>query len=224
MKTLFNKKDGLSGRGRRIDVVKTELGYLWSSLIQRGVRESHKVLGLGAIGEDEGSSTLAANLALFLGSKGMKVTFIECSMRNPAMAKYFKVDGKPGLAELLSGDTDLASATRKDIAPGVDLIPGGVEGDPYWSFTTDAFEQVTRQLTAESDIVLVDVPALNRAPEASLVIRSIDALVMVVEANRHRADIVRRNVAYLRSLGTPLLGIFMSEVEHELPVAIGRYL
>ena len=76
----------------------------------------------------------------------------------------------------------------------------------------------------DRELCLVDVPSLNRAPEASFVVRALDAVVLVVEANRHPADVVRRNLTYLRSLGTPVLGALLNELVHEVPRFVQRLL
>lgn len=219
MKGIVSKQDGKS---RKAEIIATELGYLWSSLLQRGVLESHRAIGFCAIGDDEGSNTLAANLALFLGSKGRKIALVEATLRAPVMSNIFQCTGTPGLAEHLTGRATLRDALRPQVAPGVDLVPGGESADPFWGFTSERFRQSVKDLLAERDLCMVDVPGLNRAPEASLVVRSLDAVVLVVEANRHRADVVRRNVAVLRSLGTPFLGAVVNELSHEIPTLVSK--
>ena len=39
--------------GRRSEVIATELGYLWSSMLRRGAMEAHRSIGLVGIGENE---------------------------------------------------------------------------------------------------------------------------------------------------------------------------
>ena len=211
-------------QNRRSEVIATELGYLWSNLLQRGVGDTHRSIGFCAIGDDEGSNTLAANLALFLGSKGKRVVLVEASMRRQALAGVFQATPTPGLADLLSGKATLRDVARLQVAAGVDLVPAGESTDPFWQFTGEKFRGILTQLLTDCDLCLVDVPGLNRAPEASLVVRAIDAIVLVVEANRHRADVVRRNLNYLRSLGTPVLGSVANEIVHEVPTLVQKML
>jgi len=209
-------------KSRRSEVIATELGYLWSNLLQRGVLDTHRSIGFCAIGDDEGSNTLTANLALFLGSKGLRTALVEASLRSQALAAVFQATPTPGLADLLNGKAVLRDVLRLQVAAGVDLVPAGHSNDPYWGFTDDKFRGITTQLLVERDLCLVDVPALNRAPEASLVVRSLDAIVLVVEANRHSADVVRRNLTYLRSLGTPVIGSVVNELVHEVPMLVQK--
>lgn len=211
-------------KSRRSEVIATELGHMWAALLQRGVGETHRTLGFCAIGDDEGSNTLAANLALFLGSKGKRIALVEATLREQALAAVFQATPSPGLAELLTGQAVLRDAVRMQVAAGVDLIPAGISNDPFWAFTGDKLRTFLGHILAERDLCLVDVPGLNRAPEASFVVRALDAVVLVVEANRHRAAVVRRNLSYLRSLGTPVVGAVVNELVHEVPVLVQKIL
>lgn len=219
MRNLIKKADTKS---RRAEVIATELGYLWTGLLQRGVGDTHRSIGFCAIGDDEGSNTLAANLALFLGSKGMRVALVEAALRTRALAGVFQATPMPGLAEILTGQAVLRDALRQEVAAGVDLLPAGETADPFWAFTGDNLRGVITEVTADRDLCLVDVPSLNQAPEASFVVRSLDAVVLVVEANRHRMDVVQRNLKMLRSLGTPVLGSVVNELIHEVPTLVGK--
>jgi len=219
MRNLIKKTDTKS---RRAEVIATELGYLWTSLLQRGVGDTHRSVGFCAIGDDEGSNTLAANLALFLGSKGMRVGLIEAALRSRALASVFQATPMPGLAEILTGQAVLRDALRQEVAAGVDLLPAGETPDPFWAFTGDNLKQVITDVATDRDLCLVDVPSLNQAPEASFVVRSLDAVVLVVEANRHQNDVVTRNLKTLRALGTPVLGSVVNELVHEVPTFVGK--
>ncbi|MFT7535780.1 MAG: succinoglycan biosynthesis transport protein ExoP [Hyphomicrobiaceae bacterium] len=219
MRNLIKKADT---KTRRAEVIATELGYLWTGLLQRGVGDTHRSIGFCAIGDDEGSNTLAANLALFLGSKGMRVALVEAALRTRALAGVFQATPMPGLAEILTGQAVLRDALRQEVAAGVDLLPAGEAADPFWAFTGDNLRGVITDVTANRDLCLVDVPSLNQAPEASFVVRSLDAVVLVVEANRHRMDVVQRNLKMLRSLGTPVLGSVVNELIHEVPTLVGK--
>lgn len=219
MRNLIKKHDAKS---RRAEVISTELGYLWSNLLQRGAGETHRSIGFCAIGDDEGSNTMAANLALFLGAKQKRIALVEASLRSQVLASVFRATPAPGLAEMLTGKASLRDALRLQVAAGVDLIPAGDASDPFWVFTDDGLRKVLAEVLVDHDLCFVDVPGLNRAPEANFVVRSLDAVVLAVEANRHKREVVQRNLMNLRALGTPVLGAVVSEVVHEVPTLIGK--
>ncbi len=80
----------------RSEVVTTELGHLWAYLLQRGATTSHRSIGFCAIGDDEGSNYVAANLALYVGSRGKSVVLVEATLRAPVLANMFETTGSPG--------------------------------------------------------------------------------------------------------------------------------
>ena len=210
--------------GPKSRVMATELGHLWAHMLQRGVLATHRSIGFCAIGKDEGSNKLAANLACFLGMRGKRLALVEASLRTPCLSEMFGVTGAPGLAEFLTEAAAQEDVVRTGVASGVDVIPSGFSRDPFWCFTGGRFEALQKELLADRDLVLVDVPALASAPEAVLAVRALDAVVLVVEANRHSANLVQQNVAYLRSLGTPFLGVVLTNIIYDLPNTLERVL
>lgn len=220
MKTILNAADQ---RGPKAEVVATELGHLWGHLLQRGASTAVRSIGFCAIGDDEGSNYVAANLALYIGSRGKRVALVEATLRAPVMSAVFETTAAPGLAEYLGERAGIADVLRPRVAPGVDIVPAGETADPFWAFTTDRFRAMVRDLLVDRDLCLVDVPGLNRAPEAALVVRAVDAVVLVVEANRHDAAVVRRNIGVLRSLGTPFLGAVLTDLVYDLPAPVARF-
>ncbi len=213
---------GSDQKSPRSEVVTTELGHLWAYLLQRGALTSHRSIGFCAIGDDEGSNYVAANLALYVGSRGKSVALVEATLRAPVLANMFETTGSPGLTDLLQERAGLRDVLRARVAPGVDVVPAGETSDPFWGFTNERFGAMVKELLTERDLCLVDVPGLNRAPEAALVVRAVDAVVLVVEANRHDAEVVRRNVAWLRAQGTPFLGAVLTDLVYDLPAPIAR--
>lgn len=214
------KKVGKESGSLKQEVLATELGYLWVGLRHRGVLDPYRRIGFCSIGDDEGSSTLTANLALFVGARGVKVAIVEATLRVPAMTRMFDVSPDPGLAALLAGGAGLRDVLRMAVAPGVDLVPAGTGTDPFWAFATDRFGQILQDLLADHELCLVGVPGLEKVPEARLVLDALDAVVLVVEASRHRADTVRRAISHLRSIGVPFLGAVLSDLVHDVPASL----
>lgn len=54
-----------------------------------------------------GKSFISTNLATIFAQGDKRVLLIDADMRRGYMHKYFDVDVKPGLSELLSGQADL---------------------------------------------------------------------------------------------------------------------
>ncbi len=63
-----------------------------AKLVNRLERHQAKVLMVTSVTENEGKSTVAANIALCLAKEGNKVLLIDCDFRKPALYKIFSSD------------------------------------------------------------------------------------------------------------------------------------
>ncbi len=75
--------------------------------IKRG--EGHNVFAVNSVSENEGKSTVAANIALALASRGQRVLLLDADTKRPALAKLFSLE-IPDNAEFnryLSGEIEL---------------------------------------------------------------------------------------------------------------------
>ena len=63
---------------------------------ERFVEKGGKVLLVTSVAENEGKSTLAANLALALAEEQNRVLLLDCDFRQPALHKIFEIPEKDG--------------------------------------------------------------------------------------------------------------------------------
>ncbi|GAB4138846.1 MAG: hypothetical protein Fur0037_04790 [Planctomycetota bacterium] len=211
-------------RNRKGQAIATEMGYLWANLMRRGCGKDLMRIGFCSIGEGEGASATAANLALFLGARGTRVVLVEASLRTPEMAEVFRTTATPGLAECLRGSAPLPDVVRRQVAPGVDLVPAGETGDSFWAFCGGRFEAIVGDLASDLALCLAVLPPLTQAPEAGIAAASLDGVVLVVGADRHRRDVVLRNVEFLRSIAPRFLGAILTDLAYPIPGPVARML
>ena len=50
--------------------------------------EGYKTLMVGSIKENDGKSTVTANIALNLARRGKKVVLVDCDMRHPSLSNH----------------------------------------------------------------------------------------------------------------------------------------
>ncbi|MDT1913826.1 CpsD/CapB family tyrosine-protein kinase, partial [Acinetobacter baumannii] len=72
-----------------------------------------------------GKSFISTNLATIFAQSNKRVLLIDADMRRGYMHKYFDVDVKPGLFELLSGQADLTQVLHKTQVANLDVITRG---------------------------------------------------------------------------------------------------
>ena len=72
-------------------------------------RREKKVILVTSVQENEGKSTVSANLALSLAKRGKKVLLVDADLRKPAQFKLFGqtyTKGEPQIGSVLAGKAD----------------------------------------------------------------------------------------------------------------------
>ena len=85
---------------------------LCSALEYHARKRGQQVILITSVGENEGKSTIAANLALGLVEKGRRVALLDCDFRKPSLHKIFDMSvqkNKALTSYLLQEDTDPSS-------------------------------------------------------------------------------------------------------------------
>src|SRR5438067_9192966 len=83
----------------------------------------HQVIQVTSPNVSDGKSTLAANLAVSIAQSGKRTVMIDGDCRRPRIHKIFNVPADTGLATVIAGQTDLASAIRPTAIPTLSVPP-----------------------------------------------------------------------------------------------------
>lgn len=151
--------------------------------------KGQKVFLITSVAENEGKSTIAANIALSLAARGNRVALLDMDFKKPAIHKIFglKQSRQPDLGDLLSGkvkpadyrfkqyqDTNLCLACNMTAHDDyVDWIHSGRVSEIIDSFRDGGF-----------DYVLIDTPPLFAAADVPVIARLADAAFVVIRTDR----------------------------------------
>jgi capsular exopolysaccharide synthesis family protein len=142
----------------------------------------------------EGKTLTATNLALTLAeSYGRRVLLVDADLRDPSVHRLLGLPGSPGLAEYLRAEArDLPVAA---VSSALDLLPAGASnGNPVAGLISERMRLLVQQAVARFDWVLIDTPPVALMPDANLVARLADAVVLVVAAGSTPYRLVERAV------------------------------
>lgn len=180
----------------------------------------------------DGKSTFVAALALVKAEMGERVVVVETDFKSPTQAKMLGVDGKYGLADLLTGEHTLEEVIQpvplgRRAAQAV-AVPGGEGGatsvvdatgtgsiaaivgravDQPPPLTGATFGNLLKTLRDEYDCVLVDVETELEAADTITLLREVDGIILVGRVGHSRDASVDRLDEALALPGTaPLIG------------------
>ncbi|HET6535862.1 MAG TPA: polysaccharide biosynthesis tyrosine autokinase [Sphingomicrobium sp.] len=139
----------------------------------------------------EGKSTSAMGIARSLSAMGKSVLLVDGDLRRHASAKMIASDSQPGFSEVLAGSTSPEKAVQRSIGGDFSIVrPGDSASSPVTLLATDGIRRVFDKLAAKHDIVIIDGPPVMGLADAVLLARSVEAVLVVVEANRtHMSEI-----------------------------------
>jgi capsular exopolysaccharide synthesis family protein len=173
-----------------------------------------KVLMVTSVQENEGKSTVAANIALTLVRKGKKVLLIDCDLHKPACATLLEVQMPAATTrDVLLDQTKLSSALvrykRSDLYLILEKRRYANSGD---LLTSHQMHRILDWARREFDFVVLDMPPMNVVSDSEGVADLADASLLVVRQNAVRALVINRAVADLENGKAKLLGCILNDM------------
>jgi succinoglycan biosynthesis transport protein ExoP len=168
--------------------------------------------------QGDGKTTVAGNLSLAVVEIGRKVVLIDGDLRRPRLHKLFGVSNSQGLSNILHTDTpldqnvsieQLLCATQ---IPGLYVLPaGGGIATSASVLHSPRMAALLERLREEFDMVIVDTPPVLPVPDARVLGRLADGIILVLRAGQttiENAFIARQRFTEdgTRVLGTILNG------------------
>jgi capsular exopolysaccharide synthesis family protein len=137
----------------------------------------------------EGKSTSALGIAQSLSAMGRRVLLVDADLRRAAVGKAGIESHGPGLSGVLSGSNSVEEAVERDDDRGFSLIPAGdVRASPIQLLSADHMKTMIDRLGADYDIVIFDGPPIMGLADAVLLARNVEAVLVIVEANKTQAS------------------------------------
>lgn len=171
-----------------------------------------KVLMVTSLLENEGKSTVAANLALSLARKHERVLFLECDLRKPAGCTILEQEWKgPGVRDVLVGKANAENAVVRDRNAGLYMLlePKRMR-NPAELMGSERMRELIGWARENYDYVVLDLPPMGVAMDAESIMDFADASLLVVRQNTARAPDLNKAVATLENGRAELIGCVLN--------------
>lgn len=159
--------------------------------VERGV----KTIMVASAMPAEGKTLTAANIALTLSeSLRRNVLLLDADLRRPTVHQIFQIPNVTGLGDALSADEE-QRLTLVQVSPRLCVLPAGrPERDPMSGLSSDRMQQIIAEASARFDWVVIDTPPVGLLPDANLLAKMVDAVVLVIAAGVTPYRLVERAV------------------------------
>ena len=173
-----------------------------------------KVLMVTSLLENEGKSTVVANLALAMAQKQRKVLLIDCDLRKPAC--HMVLEEKQfsfGINNVLHNTAELAECfLRYQETDMYMLLAKKGERNTGDLIVSPRMEALLNWARENFDFVILDLPPMNVAADAEAMADLADASLMVVRQNVAFAGELNNAIGNLESHRAKLLGCVLNNV------------
>ena len=187
---------------------------LCSALEYHARKNGHKVIMIGSVGENEGKSTIAANLALSLAAKNRRVILLDCDFRKPSLHKIFEIPvykGQTLTSYLMHEDTDpmpyFVESKKHKITLGLSQNSGA---SITKLLNNGKLSALLQYLRTQADYVIMDTPPMLVAADTEMIAAMADTAVLVVRSDYMPVDAINEGLGRLKKSAPDVCGFVLN--------------
>jgi capsular exopolysaccharide synthesis family protein len=153
----------------------------------------------------DGKTTVTTLLGEALGRLGMRVLLVDADLRRPGFSRVTGVAPRPGLAEVLRGETSVLGAAQKGWSDNVWIL--ATAHDPEaGDLLARRFTEVIDEAKESFDLILIDTPPILSTDDARTMATMAKGILLVVSRGT-LARSMSEAVLAIEALQAPLMGI-----------------
>jgi len=198
-----------------------ELSSVKGNLLSASGDREIKSLYVTSCHPQEGKTTYAMSMAYALSNEAYeKVLLVDGNFQSPKIHSLFNISSDPGLSDLLVAKTAYDEAVRKTEYENLDIIPIGSELPNILDVLTSRefnLELSSLKETSDNDYVIFDGHSLFGTSDASVVSRFFDGIILVVECEKTRWEVVQLAKEKLTKAGGNIIGVVMNKRKYYIP-------
>ena len=167
-----------------------------------------KVINVTSSTQNEGKSTVIANLAVSFANLDKKVLIMEGDLRNPSVHRMFNISNVEGLTDILLGNKNFTECVHcTDVRNLHVLTCGPIPPNP--SEMLDFVES----LRVYYDYVFIDAPPIGIVTDAGIISTYTDGCIFVVGAGEADIEMAKISKERLEKVGANILGVVLNKFE-----------
>ena len=183
-------------------------------------------IGLTSCRAGEGVSTVAGQLAVAAATVGHgKVLLVEGNLFSPNLHNQFSVPVSPGMAEYLLGEQSASATIQTTNIPNLSILPGGDRAkDVAHLLVSDRVDRLMLEVQSDYSLIVFDMAPLDGRASTLSWVGCMDAVLLVIEADRVRWETARRAKEQLKRAGANLGGAILNKRRTYVPRWLQRSL
>ena len=207
-----------------VDELRSQLAQnSWGSIVAGMLRNAGEQppasLLVTSCGEKEGKTTTAVNLALASASLLKRRTLlVDGNPMSPRLHRLFAVDAEPGLSDLILDLAEPERVIHGSRDPNLAIIPIGSDALSWLEWgNASRLQTELQRFKEEFETIVVDGPSIYCDFDASVYARSFDGVLLVIECEKTRRQVVSSAHKRLNQGGARVLGTVLNRRKYYIP-------
>ncbi len=174
-----------------------------------------KVLLVSSVQENEGKSTVAANIALVLAQEAEKVLLVDCDFRKPAQYKIFEKDRKSfrEVGHVIANSDSDKEYIQFDEKNGLYFALGSKDFRNSTEMVgSEEFRSLVDEWKKQMDYIILDTSPMALVPDAEEIADVADASLLVVRQHRAQAIEINDAIDVLENSRSSYIGFILNNL------------
>ena len=181
---------------------------LRSQLLFRWLSEGFKTISIVGANSGEGTTYVAANLAIVFSQLGKRTLLIDGNLRQPRLQKMFALKQNFGLSDILIDRTPRTELLNiiPDIPNLTVLGAGTLPPNPQELLSREVFLQLIKYASTVFDVIIIDSPAITEGSDAQIISSVTKGAVLVSRINSTTINDMRSLKVQIQGAGANVIG------------------
>ena len=194
-----------------------------TKLLFTGRGEKCPVFAVTSAMMHDGKTTNAVNLAISVANAAKKVLLIDGDMRKPTVHRYFGLENKNGLSEILAGLTNEVKIRNTGIENLHVLTSGQIPPNPAELFGSKQMDTLLEYVKGFFDYVIIDTPPINVVTDTAIIAEKITGYVFVVQSGKNRSNEISYALNTLQQMNGNVVGFILNDISGKSSSHYGSY-
>ena len=219
--SLLSRKSSSAGNVEIMKALTAEseaMRDLRAALVNARTTNTPRVILISSSIEGEGKTTVAVNFAVALAQIG-RTCLLDADLRQPSVAKVFKMEARASMADVLERKVTLASALVEaaDVPNLSILVCGAGPGSPADVLSSEEMGSLLDVLRSEFTFVVIDSPPVIRFSDARFLSALADEVVLVGRYGVTTRRAMQRTAELLGEMRASVAGVVLNGIDLSSP-------
>ena len=161
-----------------------------------------------------GKSFISTNLATIFAQSNKKVLLIDADLRRGYLHKYFNLDVKPGLSELLSSQAELGQVIHETEVAGLSIITRGKNPtNPSEILGSEQFKALLEKLSSEYDHIIIDTPPILAVTDGIIISQYVGVNLLVARYAKSQMKELELSLNRFEQAGVKVNGFILNDIQ-----------